>query len=256
MLLAALFAYWTWPSRLARTLPRSLISGYFSIFRIELCGLLVSLLCPGLGAFYLAYPTLMKSEVLAMSMGILVEAVQTWAFMGMFLAMPIIGCSVVVGCLIGLGVHTASKHLVNSTPGAETEVRNTQVNFASPSTLWRTSKAGPWTSLVAGLIVAAIMLAGFNLMGFWIFTFWIQNFMKVAIPCIALGAAIGSISKHWALCVAASLPIGFYLSNTHYNSPGIFTSQSIDFPPVLFAVLMGFGLARKFAPRIFARLQG
>ncbi len=96
------------------------------------------------------------------------------------------------------------------------------------------------------------MLAGVKAFDFWIFTFWISNFMKVALPCLATGAAIGSISKRWAWCIAVSLPVGYYLSTTHARTPGVLTSQSIDFPPVLFAIIAGFALARTCSLRISA----
>jgi hypothetical protein len=76
-------------------------------------------------------------------------------------------------------------------------------------------------------------------------------FAAVGILWVAVGAAIGFASRHWAWCVAVSLPIGYFSSTT---PAGI--SQSIDFPPVLLATLLGLAFARKFlrshAPRTAA----
>jgi hypothetical protein len=72
--------------------------------------------------------------------------------------------------------------------------------------------------------------------------------VALGILWIAVGAAIGFVSRHWAWCVAVSLPIG-YLSMIHATSPSILASQSIDFPPGLLATLFGFALAKKFLRR-------
>ena len=53
-------------------------------------------------------------------------------------------------------------------------------------------------------------------------------------------AAIGFISRHWAWCVAVSLPVGYLSSTTHAAPDGILASLSIDFPPVLLATSLGF----------------
>jgi len=196
---------------------------------------------------------MVKSEILPNLVTTMVSTVQTTAFMGVFLAMPIIGCSLVVGGLIALGAHTASKYLLSSAVVTGAAVQSTETAVGLSSNWWQDWQV--WPGLVAGLVASAIMLAGFTLMGFWIFTFWIEGFMKVAIPCIALGAAIGSITRRWAWCVAISLLIGLYFSTTHDNPAGTFTSQSIDFPPVLFAVSAGFGLTRKLAARFFVRQE-
>jgi hypothetical protein len=85
---------------------------------------------------------------------------------------------------------------------------------------------------------------------------WVLFSLPWGILWIAVGAAIGFVSKHWAWCVAVSLPIGYLSSITHATPPGALASQSIDFPPVLLATLLGFAFARKFlrshAPRTAA----
>jgi hypothetical protein len=247
LLLAALFAYWTWPKRRPAGLARQLFGGCFAVLRIQLFSLFVSILCPHFGEFYLSYPLLVKSEILPALVIILVAAAKTTVFMAVFLAMPIIGCSVLVGCLLAMATHVAANRLLQKQSHS-----STPEGFRGPLNVWRAIASWPWLSFVAGSIAAAIMLAGIKAFDFWIFTFWISNFMKVALPCLATGAVIGSISKRWAWCIAISLPIGYYLSAAQTRPPGVLTSQSIDFPPVLFAVIAGFALARTFAPRISA----
>jgi hypothetical protein len=85
---------------------------------------------------------------------------------------------------------------------------------------------------------------------------WALFLLPWGILWIAVGAAIGFVSRLWAWCVAVSLPIGYLSSMIHATPDGILASQSIDFPPVLLATLLGFALARKLlrsrAPRIAA----
>ena len=78
----------------------------------------------------------------------------------------------------------------------------------------------------------------------FIITFWAEGSLRAAIPCVLLGGAIGWIAASGTWCVALSLAIGYYLSTTHANPLGLLTAQAIDFPPVLFATLLGFALIR------------
>jgi hypothetical protein len=246
LLLAALFAYWTWPKRRSSGLVRRLFGGSFAVFRIELFSLFASFLCTHFGEFYLSYPLLSEREILPALASVFIAAAKTTAFMAVFLALPIVGSSVVLGCLIAMATHFAAKYLLQQESCSSTpEGARGPLNTFRAMTLW------PWLSLLAGSIAAAIMLAGVKELSFWIFTYWMQNFVKVALPCLAAGVVIGAISKRWVWCVVISLTIGYYLTIDQTRPVGLFSSQSIDFPPVLFAILAGFALARKFAPRIF-----
>jgi hypothetical protein len=75
---------------------------------------------------------------------------------------------------------------------------------------------------------------------------WVLFLLPWGILWIAVGAAVGFVSRHWAWCVAVSLPIGYLSSMIHATPDGMLASQSIDFPPVLLATSLGFSLARKF----------
>jgi hypothetical protein len=246
LLLAALFAYWTWPKRRSSGVVRRLFSGSFAVLRIELFSLFASFLCTHFGEFYLSYPLLLKSEILPALASVFIASAKTTAFMAVFLALPMVGSSVVLGCLIAMATHFAAKYLLQQQSCSSTpEGVGGPLNTFPAMTLWS------WLSLLAGSIAAAIMLAGVKTLSFWIFTYWTQDFVKVALPCLAIGGVIGAISKRWVWCVVISLSIGYYLSIAQTRPAGFLASQSIDFPPVLFAILAGFVLARKFAPRIF-----
>lgn len=248
LLLSALFAYWIWPTRPTASLIWLLLRGFFALFLIQLFSLFVSLLCPHLGGFYLELPSLMPSEILPSLVTAFIAAAATAALMGLFMATPLIGNSAIIGCAMALTGDAASRYLLRDEacsggPGSPASPSW----FSQPLGLW------PWPALVAGLIASAIMLAGMHSMGFAIFTFWTEKFIKVAIPCIALGAVFGSITRHWEWCVAASLPIGYFLSTSHYGPSGMLASQSLDFPAVLIAVSVGFVFARKVVSRILLR---
>lgn len=75
---------------------------------------------------------------------------------------------------------------------------------------------------------------------------WTLFLLSWRVLWIVVGAAIGFLSRHWAWCVAVSLPIGYLSSMIHATPDGILASLSIDFPPVLLATSLGFSLARKF----------
>ena len=113
----------------------------------------------------------------------------------------------------------------------------------------RSSNEWHWLSLLAGLVALSIALAGFNAGGPFIIVMWVLFLLPWGILWLAVGAAIGFVSEHWAWCVAVSLPIGYLSSNLHATPPGILASQSIDFPPILIASLLGFVLARKLLRR-------
>jgi len=247
LLLAALFAYLTWPKRRSSGLVRRLFGGSFAVLRIESFSLFASILCTHFGEFYLSYPLLLKSEILPALVSSFIATAETTASMAVFLALPIFGSSVLLGCLIAMATHFAAKHLLQQRSHS-----STPEGVRGPLNALQAMASWPWLSLVAGSIAAAIMLAGVKILSFWIFTYWTENFVKVALPCLTIGVVIGLISKRWAWCVVVSLPIGYYLSTTHDGPPGVLPSQSIDFPPVLFAALLGFALARKIAPRILA----
>ncbi len=100
-----------------------------------------------------------------------------------------------------------------------------------------------------GLVALAIALAGFNAGGPFVIVTWALFLLPWGILWIAVGATIGFVSRHWAWCVAVSLPLGYLSSLIHATPPGILASQSIDFPPVLLATLLGFALAKKFLRR-------
>jgi hypothetical protein len=246
MTLAALFAYWAWLKRIASgpfwAVTRGSLVGcgiaYFSLF--------VSFLCPALGAFYLMLLDLMRSEIVAMLGKTALIAAQSTAFFGVFFAVPLLTMGLVAGSAIGFASYGAQSLLLRtSARSAELEGRQ----FFSSARIMQALLA-----LTAIAVSMAILFAGLHFNGIFIFTFWAQGFVRVAIPCLLVGCAIGWIAPNRIWCVAVGLPIGFYLSTTHTRPEGLLTSQSIDFPPVLFAILIGFGLMRTVRSKL-ARTQ-
>jgi hypothetical protein len=244
MLLSAAFAYWIWPTRSYFSLARKMAAGSFAIIRVIFVTLFVSILCTGFGQFYLAFPRIMNREILPMLATTFLGAFQGTAIMGLFHGIGFILLGVFVGCLIVLASHAASKclTLLSSAPSD----RRPLGFSASPSTWLRSASEWPWPNLVAGIIAAAIMLAGLNAGGPFIIGMWAVFLFPWGILWFAFGAAIGSYSRHWAWCVALSLPIEYVSSMLHATPDGILASQSIDFPPVLLATSLGFAFARKF----------
>ena len=110
----------------------------------------------------------------------------------------------------------------------------------------RSSNEWSWLSLLAGLIALAIALDGFNRGS-------TGRYRTVGPPCCPgapfdRGGCRDRICERTLRCVAVSLPIGYLLDDAR-DTPGILASQSIDFPPVLLATLLGFALAKKFLRR-------
>ena len=244
MILAALFGYWAWPKR-ASGPKRALISGCVAACCIVYFSLWVSFLCPALGAFYLMLPDLMRSEILPMLGKSVLTSVMSTLFFGLFFAIPLLTTGLVAGSAIGFAGYAAQTQLIQGT--ADSAVSQ-GYEFLSPARILKT------LLVVAAIAISTvIMFAGFRFNGIFISTFWAEGFVHVAVPCLLLGCAIHWIAGSKIWCVAASLPIGFYLSTTHASPPGLLASQSIDFPPVLFATLIGFGLTRavrsKLAPK-------
>lgn len=251
LLLSAAFGYWIWPTKSYASLPKKMAAGSFAIIRVTFVTLFISLLCNGFGAFYLLFPQLMKSEILPALATTFLEAFQDTAILSLFHGIAFIAFGVFFGCAIVLVGHAASKFL--TFPSASTNER-ARSDSISLSTLLRSLNEWPWLSLLAGIVAAAIALAGFNAGGPFIIAMWLAFLLPWGILWIAVGAAIGFVSRHWAWCVAVSLPIGYLSSMTHATPDGMLTSQSIDFPPVLIATSLGFVLRRKFlrphAPRM------
>lgn len=247
LLLSAAFGYWIWPTKSYASLSRKMAAGSFAIIRVTFVTLFVSLLCNGFGALYLLSPQLMKSEILPALATAFFEAFQATAIFSLFHGITFIAFGVFFGCLIVLIAHAASKFL--GAPSSGPSDNRARLDLASLSTSLRSSSESFWLSLIAGLVAAAIMLSGFNAGGPFIIAVWVAFLLPWGILWIAMGAAIGFVSRHWAWCVAVSLPIGYLSSMLHATSPGILTSQSIDFPPVLIAMLLGFGLTRNVLRR-------
>jgi hypothetical protein len=247
LLLSAAFGYWIWPTKSSSSLPRKMTAGSFAIILVTFVTLFISILCTGFGAFCLTYPQLMKSEILPAIATTFLAALQGTAIMGLFHGIAFIAFGVFFGCLIVAVAHAASKCFALPSSGHSDE--RVRLDLASLSTALRSSNEWPWLSLLAGLVALAIALAGFNAGGPFIIVMWILFLLPWGILWLAVGAAIGFVSEHWAWCVAVSLPIGYLSSNLHATPPGILASQSIDFPPILIASLLGFVLARKLLRR-------
>ncbi len=237
LLLSAAFGYWIWPTKSYPSLPRMMTAGSIALVTVTFVTLFISTLCIGFGAFYLTYPHLMNSEILPAIATTFFAAFQGTAIMGLFHGIAFVGFGVFFGCLIVL-----VSHGVASTASS---VARAGLDSASPSGLLSSSSQWPWLSLLAGLVATAIVLAGLGAGGPFIIVMWVLFLLPWGIVWFAVGAAIGSVSEHWAWCVAVSLPVGGLSSMMHATLDGILASQSIDFPPILFAMLLGFALARK-----------
>jgi hypothetical protein len=241
LLLSAAFGYWIWPTKSYPSLPRKMAAGSIALVQVTFVTLFISLLCAGIGAFYLTFPQLMKSEILPALATTFFAAFQGTAIMGLFHGIAFVAFGVFFGCLIVLVAHGVA----STAPS----VARAGLDSASPSRLLSSSSQWPWPSLLAGLVATAIALAGFGAGGPFIIVVWAFFLLPWGILWLAMGAAIGSVSKHWAWCVAVSLPIGYLSSMMQATPPGVLASQLIGFPPILFAMLLGFALSRKLLRR-------
>jgi hypothetical protein len=243
MLLSAALAYWLWPTAPHRGLAKRIAAGSFAMVRIIYLTLFISILCTGFGEFYLAFPLILKAEILPMLVNVFMATLGGAAVMGIFHAMPFIFVGIVVGSAIVLGGDFASKHL----PAESRE----PADFASLSTMLRSASEWPWFSLLAGLVTAIIIAKGFVLASLPMLFLWILFFFNFTFPCIAVGAVIGFFSRQWAWCVPVSLPVAYWFSMPQAGAPGLLASLAFDFPPILFAMVVGFLAMRALAPRIF-----
>jgi hypothetical protein len=235
MITSALFAYWAWPKRVASGPIKAVLSGCVAACSIVYFSLFISFLCPGLGALYLLFPDLVRSEVLPMLGKTFLTSAQSTLYFGLFFAVPLVTIGLVVGSAIGFTSYAAQSLLQQMNPsraGLRVDVVFTPGRILNVMLV-----------VFAIGVPLAIAFAGFRFQGIFVATFWAEHFVHVAIPCLLLGAAIEWITGSSIWCVAVSLPIGYFLSTTHACPPGLLTSQSMDLPPVLFATLIGFGLA-------------
>lgn len=241
LVLSAAFGYWVWPTKSYQSLARKMAAGSFAVIRVTFVTLFISLLCAGFGEFYLAFPRILTIEVVPMLVNVFLSALGTAVFFGLFHGIAFVAFGVFFGCLIVLVAHGVA----STAPS----VARAGLDSASPSRLLSSPSQWPWLSLLAGLVATAIALAGLGAGGPFIIVMWALFLLPWGILWLAVGAAIGSVSEHWAWCVAVSLPIGYLSSMMHATPPGVLASQSIDFPPILFAMLLGFALARKLLRR-------
>jgi hypothetical protein len=247
MLLSGAFAYWIWPTKSYASLTRKMAAGSFALIRVTFATLFISLLCLGFGEFYLMFPMLMKSEIpLALAAPFLV-AFQGTAIMGLFHGVAFVAGGIFFGCLIVLIGHAVSK-LFGSPPPLPSGER-ARLQDATRPTWSMVLSEWPWPNLLAGLVAVPIVLVGFVTGGPFILPTWVAHLLPWGLVWIAVGAGIGYTSRQWAWCVAVSLPIGYVSSTMHATPAGFLASQSIDFPPVLLATLIGFSLTRKFVRR-------
>jgi len=112
LVLSAAFGYWIWPTKSYSSLPLKMAVGSFATIRVTFFTLFISILCSGFGEFYLAFPRLMKSEILATVASTFFASFQATAFMGLFFGITFIVFGVFFGCLIVLVIHVVSKCLV------------------------------------------------------------------------------------------------------------------------------------------------
>ncbi|MBR0954212.1 hypothetical protein [Bradyrhizobium canariense] len=246
MLLAGLFAYWAWPKRYDRGPIRTALSGGFAAFRIQLVSIFISFLCPAMGGLYLLLPTLFPGEIPGMILKSMLTVLGPAAFFCMFYAVPILVSGMLIGAPLALCVRMACNRVSARNEPAVAGEHRARMEWNAISIVSLVFR------LMALGIAAAIIVSGLLYGGFWIFSFWGINFFKVALPCLAAGAVIGLLTRQWAWCMAISLPIGIQLSAAHANPPGPIAQYSIEFPPVLFAVLLGFAFARKLRPQVSA----
>jgi hypothetical protein len=248
MVLAALFAYDTWPKQIPQGPTRRFIRGSFALLRIELFALFVSIFCPGLGGVYLLFPMLTAGEIPSVLAQLVLSSAQGLVIMSLFgNLLAFIASSIVIGPTILVATHFVSSRLPATSfddwpTGRDSAARG----FFSFEFAQVTSHL---PKILAALIVGAIIVAGLRFAGLALFIFWLMIFFSAALPCIALGAAIGWVSKDWAWCAAVSLPIGYYFSIDRGLPDGIVISRIFDFPPVFLATLIGFGIARKIRSR-------
>ena len=247
LLLSAAFGYWIWPTKSYASLPRKMAAGSFAIIRVTFFTLFISLLCVGFGEFYLAFPQLMKAEILPAIVLTVLAAFQGTAIMGLFHGIAFVAFGVFFGCLIVLVAHGVTKvlHLQPNTP-ADARAGS---GFASLPILSSSTGEWSWLSMLAGLVATPIALAGFYNGGLSVIVVWAFYLLPWGILWMAVGAAIGFFSRQWAWCVAVSLPVGYVSAMTHATPPGILASQSLDFPPVLLAMSLGFALVKKLPGR-------
>ena len=244
MLLSAAFAYWVWPKTPHPGLVRRIVAGSFAMVRVIYITLFVSALCTGVGAFYLAFPNLLKAEILPILANIFLSTLGATAIMGIFHLTGFILYGVVFGSTIAIGGYVAESHL----QGVSAEPQRAGSYLATIPTV----SEWPWPGLLAGLVVVALIAIGFSQGNLAMLVLWFFIFLKHAFPFIAVGAMIGFFNQHWGWCVPASLPIALYFSTEEARPSGFFAALSFDFPPVLFAMLLGFIAMRALAPRFFA----
>jgi hypothetical protein len=111
-LLSAAFGYWIWPTKSYRSLAQKMAAGSFASIRVTFVTLFISFLCVGFGEFYLAFPRLMKSEILPVLANTFFASFQATAFMGLFFGITFVVFGVFFGCLIVLVAHGISKCLI------------------------------------------------------------------------------------------------------------------------------------------------
>lgn len=111
MLLAALFAYGTWPRQIPDGLMQRFFRGMFALIRIELFALFVSIFCPGLGGIYLLLPVLTKGEIPSVLMQLVLSSAATVVIMLTFNYLALIASSIVIGPAILFATYFLSSRL-------------------------------------------------------------------------------------------------------------------------------------------------
>src|SRR5262249_44955502 len=149
-----------------------------------------------------------EKEIPIMLVDTVLFALKGASITGLMFAVPIVARCIVVGSGIALAARAASKRLPAAEIGADISIdhqdRLTVRQLTKPSVL-------------AGFVAGSIVIVGLMKMGFVVFTLWTMLFVKLTFPWIAGGAALGVISRHWAWCVAVSLPLGLLLSDRAYD---------------------------------------
>jgi|GEM_PF-4699641 len=248
LILAALFAWWRWPSNIIKPGAWALLRGSFVMAQIAVVCIFLCFLCAQIGQLILTIPFALNAELWKMLLSSVGAALSYTLTYTMFFATSLLPLAVAFGLILALVTQSVHRHLVGDAvqgldenhAGAFGRVQSRRSHELSFTVTSRERVFADWPSVLAAAFVGVLLLLSFLTMGPFILMMWAHGLISAGIPCLIIGASFRWLGYGWASCVLAGELISVYFGYASMQSNGFLTGQMISAPPVIGAMLTGY----------------
>ncbi|MGO3933651.1 hypothetical protein [Rhodopseudomonas pseudopalustris] len=257
LILAALFAWWRWPSNIIKPGAWALLRGGFVMAQIAVVCIFVCFLCAQIGQLTLTIPFALSAELWKMLLSSVAAALSYTLTYAMFFATSLFPLAIAFGLILALMTQSLRRRLVGDAEQGIDE------SHADAFVTWQPSRSpgvhfdrpieqrifAGWPSVLAGGFVLVLLLLSFLTMGPFILMMWAHGLISTAIPCLIIGASFRWLGFGWSSCAVAGGLLSLYFGYDSMQHNGFLTGQLISAPPVVGATMGGFWIFNAIHPR-------